>query len=373
MTDFPGTARDDAASFGYDCYAYVGTGMQVGWSLTNDWWRYDALGGTWDAIDPLPATPRQYCAAHTTTEGGFLFGGIDASGPLSELWFYSFATGEWSPRASLPAPGRYACSAFGAYNELFVVAGLLANASATNELWEYDIQGDQWIQRASLPGVGRHRCASASGTRVYLFGGADDQYVPINEAWEYDRDSDTWAQLASMPEARYSGAAISMGQALVYIGGVDDTGTIVPDGFQYISGTDLWVPWPHDLPGQRRSGILAKVLPCSGYPCYYYGLGYDGSDRHNDWYALCPGNGLDEFVQEPLVVTPNPASTTLFIAYPNSTLQQVIQLHDEAGRTVASIAGMPSSIDISSLAPGAYFISMHSTRAHSHTPFIKLP
>jgi N-acetylneuraminic acid mutarotase len=35
LPDFPGTARDDAAAFSIDNKIYVGTGMEVGWGLTN--------------------------------------------------------------------------------------------------------------------------------------------------------------------------------------------------------------------------------------------------------------------------------------------------------------------------------------------------
>lgn len=36
LPDFPGNARDDAASFSIGNKIYVGTGMEVGWGLTND-------------------------------------------------------------------------------------------------------------------------------------------------------------------------------------------------------------------------------------------------------------------------------------------------------------------------------------------------
>jgi N-acetylneuraminic acid mutarotase len=41
LPDFPGTARDDAAAFSIGNRIHVGTGMEVGWGLTNDWWCFD--------------------------------------------------------------------------------------------------------------------------------------------------------------------------------------------------------------------------------------------------------------------------------------------------------------------------------------------
>jgi N-acetylneuraminic acid mutarotase len=61
LPDFPGTARDDAATFTINDKIYVGTGMEVGWGLTTDWWCFDRATASWTAIAPLPAAPRQYC------------------------------------------------------------------------------------------------------------------------------------------------------------------------------------------------------------------------------------------------------------------------------------------------------------------------
>ncbi|MBK9174945.1 MAG: hypothetical protein IPM46_01145 [Flavobacteriales bacterium] len=86
-----------------------GTGMQVGWSLTNDFWRYDSFSQTWSPSTTLPASPRQYCTAQSLFSQGYLFGGLDASGPLSELWSFDSGSQSWIQRASLPGAGRYAC------------------------------------------------------------------------------------------------------------------------------------------------------------------------------------------------------------------------------------------------------------------------
>ncbi|MBS1938633.1 MAG: hypothetical protein JSS84_12580, partial [Bacteroidetes bacterium] len=75
LPDFPGTARDDAASFTIGSKIYVGTGMEVGWGLTNDWWCFDAATDTWSAIASMPASQRQYCAAFTVNDTGYVFGG----------------------------------------------------------------------------------------------------------------------------------------------------------------------------------------------------------------------------------------------------------------------------------------------------------
>ena len=375
LPDFPGTARDDAASFGYECYAYVGTGMEVGWSLTNDWWRFDVSNGSWGSIAALPASPRQYCASHTTTEGGYLFGGLDANGPQNELWFYSFTTGQWEPRAPLPAPGRYACSAFGNYNELYIVAGLFADGSATNELWEYDVLDDEWAQRSSVPGIGRHRSASCNaGQYNYLFGGADAFYNPLDESWRYDSDNDLWLELAPLPDARYSASALAFGQGIVNFCGVDGSGAVRSDGFQYIGQLDSWVPWQHDFVGPRRSGILLHALPCSGFPCYYFGIGYDGNARHNDWFSLCPATGIDELTGAFLAIIPNPASDNVQLGIDPSSTGSHVTIFDASGQLVTE-RSLPAngSLNIEALGAGSYVIRVQSVDRIRTARFIKLP
>src|SRR5262245_53893716 len=80
LPDFPGTERDDATSFTLNGKIYVGTGMEVGWGLTNDWWCFDTSTETWTPIAALPATPRQYCTGFTVADTGYVFGGIDGNG-----------------------------------------------------------------------------------------------------------------------------------------------------------------------------------------------------------------------------------------------------------------------------------------------------
>ncbi len=106
LPDFPGTARDDAASFVLHGTIYVGTGFEAGFNLTNDWWRFDPNTDTWTAVASMPTTPRQYCTAFTIADTGFVFGGIDAFGAMSELWAYYPDQDVWEQRASLPDEAR---------------------------------------------------------------------------------------------------------------------------------------------------------------------------------------------------------------------------------------------------------------------------
>src|SRR5687767_3486653 len=79
LPNFPGTPRDDAAIFSFGSQIYVGTGMDVSFNLTNDWYRYSVEWNGWSPAASLPATGRQYCSTFVIGNKGYLFGGLDAN------------------------------------------------------------------------------------------------------------------------------------------------------------------------------------------------------------------------------------------------------------------------------------------------------
>ncbi|MCB0811367.1 MAG: hypothetical protein KDB96_18965, partial [Flavobacteriales bacterium] len=187
LPDFPGTARDDAAAFAIGTDVFVGTGMEVGWGLTQDWYRFDGITWQWSSMAALPSSPRQYCSAFTLDNPddghGYLFGGLDANGPLNELWRYDPTTNSWAQMASLPGEPRYAAVAFhGGY----VVTGLLQDGNATNELWRYEPSTDTWQQLTSIPGTPRHRACADNLLGPSVIGGADTAYTALADCWTYD-------------------------------------------------------------------------------------------------------------------------------------------------------------------------------------------
>lgn len=379
LDDFPGTARDDAASFSHYCKVYVGTGMEVGWGLTNDWWRYDVIQDSWLQVASLPASPRQYCTAQVIDAVGFLFGGLDANGPLNELWGYDTANDTWSQRASLPADGRYAAVSFVTEGHFHICAGLLAGGVAVAELWRYDPSTDQWTQQANLPGMGRHRAAAISpyefsSVRPVVVGGADAAYNALADCWAYEASSDTWEQVSDLPEARYGMASTSWPSYMVFAGAVNAT-TFRANGYRYNSFTGSWTEIPEVLPSPRRGGVMGGSVGCSGYNMAYFGLGLDESfTRQKDWFRSGDVFSVPEHAQGRLIIQPNPAQDFItFTGSANDLLQ--VRILNGAGAVVRAASDWRANepLDIRMLAPGAY--AMHSSSdGHSRSArFIKLP
>ncbi len=378
LPDFPGTERDDAASFSHYCKVYVGTGIQVGWSLTNDWWRYDVVQGSWIPVASLPATPRQYCTAQSIDGVGYLFGGLDASAPLNELWAYDTSNDSWTARASLPAIGRYACASFVANGKLYIAGGLIAGGGALNELWEYDPIADTWDQRASIPGVPRHRATATTIWQVseengLVIGGADAAYVALDEVWRYVPSSDSWIAAAPLPEARFGASSSFDVETPVVMAGTTNNVDFHAGGYAYNPFFDEWALYPEVLPSGRRGGVMGFSHWCSGLYFMYYGTGLDQDlVRHNDWYSTGFAFGIHEGPLARITVSPNPTIERITINGQQAGEPYVVQ--DALGRTL--IYGVTSSImdlSIAQLAPGRYsFVVLHSI-GRSRAPFIKLP
>lgn len=377
LPDFPGTARDDGAGFTYQCYAYVGTGMQVGWSLTNDWWRFDMTDETWEQANALPAEPRQYCSAVVGGSTGYLFGGVTSAGPTNELWALDLFDGTWTQLPSLPGEGRFAAGAFGGPNTLYVVGGILPDGTATNELWKFE--NGTWTQKTSLPDVGRHRAtvfsaAVAGYSFGYVLGGADADYNALDQVWKYDIALDTWSTLNAMPEPRYASSAVRVANTCQLLGGVDASGAIRADGWCYIPATDTWQALLPAFIAPRKGAVLLQTVPCAGVPWYaYFGLGFDGTDRQRDWYRTSFMVGLKDEEKPVFAVHPNPASSTLAIELPTGWTNPSLELCDMNGRVLRSMIGRIGSIDISMLAPSAYVLRIREASTTLSTRFIKLP
>lgn len=377
LPDSPGTPRDDAASFSHYCKVYVGTGMEVGWSLTNDWWRWDVIQFSWQPVAALPATPRQYATAQAIDGIGLLFGGLDANGPLNELWAYDTEMDQWNARASLPNDGRYASSSFVANGKFYVVGGLIAGGTALSELWEYDPVGDAWTQRADLPGVPRHRSTATtswfgSEENGLLVGGADEAYLALDEVWRYAPSTDTWFAMAPFPEARFGTSSTTFIDAPVVMAGTTDNSTFHSDGFLYNSFSDTWEPFGELLPGGRRGGVMGFSHQCSGYYFAYYGAGLDQDlVRHKDWFSTGFVFGMEEGATAPPVVFPNPVSDRLTISVSAST-RSTYEITDALGRIVDHGPTAPS-IAVTDLAPGRYELLVRQGSSTVRAPFIKLP
>lgn len=366
LEPFPGSARDDAASFTIGNTVFVGTGRAVDFSLTNDWYAFDMVEGNWTAIAALPASGRQYCTAFTDGTHGYLFGGVDDSGPLNQLWRYAPLLDQWQTMAPLPSAGRYASVAF---DNGMVCTGLLDGGVATDGSWQYDPSADSWAARAAVPGPARHR-AAGSGTMVYVVGGSDEEGNALSDVHVYNEGSDTWTAIDDLPEPRYGADA-------VYNPLVDQfhlvAGASSASAFQAEAWTFNATTWESISPfagGPRRGGVIAIGTPNGpSLQQVYYGTGTDGTQRYNDWWMyLTISEGIEERPIHRSLAYPDPSTglVRFDLGEEQGTLRYTIT--DMAGRSVAEGShSSTATMDLTFLPAGRYTIVFLGGRTFTHS------
>lgn len=362
LPDFPGTARDDASAFTIGNTVFVGTGREVSFGLTNDWYAFDMLGQSWTPIATLPASGRQYCSAFSDVTYGYLFGGVDADGPLNELWRYDPLLDEWAEMSPLPAAGRFATVAF---NNGMVCTGLLNGDIATNECWQYNPNGDTWTLRASVPGPARHR-ASGSGAIPQVIGGADAAGNALSDSYRYDPTTAVWAPISILPAPRLGADAVyDLGMDMTYIvGGASSPTALHADAWTH-SGND-WDPIMPFAGGPRRGGVIGFGTPeTPSLRQVYYGTGVDAIQRYSDWWVYTDVvEGMSDWGHIRLNTYPNPSTGLIRIERPHQAMLQY-KVNDMVGRTVTSGMLLPEQeLDLSNLDPGDYTVRISDGANH---------
>lgn len=372
MPDFPGSPRDDAASFQLDAaFCYVGTGRDTAFQYMNDWYVFDMMGHTWSEAPALPASGRQYCSAFTLAQAStaFLFGGTGANGPLNELWRFDYFSQTWTQAASLPGPGRYACTVITTSDQAYVCGGLLAGGTPTNEVWRYDHFTNAWTQMAPFPGTPRHR---AAGMDLLVIGGADADYQAFSDVFEYNPTNDTWTQLPDLPQPRFGARAAEQ----VLIGGASSLTDFHADIFVQDWQNDTWSGSTQPFPGGPRRGAVASVRsPMADVCIVYFGTGLNGTMRYNDWWRMvCPFTSVSEVEGSSITVFPNPATDHVTLTLPANWHAAGFGIHDAVGRVISAGAIRSSeALNVRDLATGRYSLVVEHAGRSLRAPFIKLP
>jgi len=260
-------------------YIYSLGGFSSTAGLSDQFMRFDPQTNQW--IDIPSAPTLVYAGLAVFAEGKiFLFGGVDASAPISLVQIYTIATGTWSSGANMPAPRQQMGGGY--YNGKIYIAGGFETAvvdSASNQTWEYTPSSNSWATKATMPAALAGPGSGIIGGALYLAGGLDSAGTSLNTAYRYDIASDAWASIAALPNAvNYPGSAV-YGQRLWIFGGGDpflngETG--VENGTESLSFTQIYNPHTNSWssgPSQNlgrsfQNGAVVRnqIFSIGGYP-----------------------------------------------------------------------------------------------------------
>lgn len=351
LPDFPGTARDDAASFTIGNDTYVGTGMEVGWGLTNDWWKFDGTTFQWSQVASLPSSGRQYCTGLEMDGKGYLFGGVDSTGALNDFWEYDPLSDQWDQLPNMPSTGRYACAGCGYGSVAYIATGMMETGIPTNEFWKYNNQSQTWTQQDPIPGIPRHRTAYSCVNDFKIFGGADSLGNALSDAWQFPMNAigAGWVQSADLYSPRYGADA----EYWMIIGGASSDTLFHDDFWSY----DFFLgaqPLP-SFPGGPRRGGVTGVIQGLGV-AFLYGTGIDQNlVRQNDWWMILFPSNIDEVGELPIALHPNPATDRVRPELPENWPFAECVVRDVLGRVVhKQHVEQGSFIDLAGLPAGRY-------------------
>jgi N-acetylneuraminic acid mutarotase len=118
----------------------------------------------------------------------------------------------------------------------------------------YDPVKDTWARRAQLPEGRHHLMAAALDGRLYVFGGALQDWAPANNTWAYDPAVDTWTALTPMSESRRAGAAVTLGKVMYVVGGEGGSQALL----RYDPQADTWTALA--ATAEAREHVAAAAL-----------------------------------------------------------------------------------------------------------------
>jgi len=372
--NFAGTPRYSSVGFSIGNKGYIGLGNDVSLNEFNDFWEWDQGNNTWVQIAVFPGTAREAASGFSIGNKGYVVAGYGSGSGLKELWewdgdFSSPTYNTWTRKTDFPGQARVVAVAFSIGKKGYVGTG-----SYTQDFWEWDGDTasptyDTWTKKADFGGGIRGWAMGFSvGNKGYIGTGTDgSQYK--KDFWEWDGDIssptyDTWIQKQDVPGGvRSNAVGFSIGNKGYVAAGLDSSGSTMVKGFwQWDPLANSWIQKPN-FGGTARQAPVGFSIGNVGY----VGTGYDNGNTKDFWEYCdtCPLISIEAFNKTvTLFLYPNPANTTLFIEQSNTNNVSEVKLFDllGKGRIATELKGDGTSIDLSDLQNGVYFVSVKSSQ-----------
>ena len=332
---FPGTPRDDASYFKIGTKHFIGTGREVGFGCTRDFYFFDENSMSWGNAASLPiGKERQYSAACSWNGSGFLFGGVDCAGIYqNDFWKYDPISDSWNVLSNLPSAGRAGMVQFVMNDTLYIVGGK-NSTGILNEVWGYDFVSQTWSQKNNLPSDGIWRGIAFTFENNAFVGlgknNLNNQTGLNSEILKYDFNVDSWIVLPNLNWGTRSYVGHSQTDSLLFLfGGLSETNQILVST-ERIHLNDFSVDILADFPSVPRKGGISFIAQND----LYYATGVSTDTRFNETWILQSVASIDDYSISDIQIYPNPVKSELNIKS-NQIIKQ-IEIYDVFGRRCLS-------------------------------------
>jgi hypothetical protein len=284
-------------------------------------------GGSWTQRNPLtaPSVRASLAMAYDAARGvSVIFGGAAPGVYFDETWVWDGAS--WTHLNPATSPDkRYAHTmAYDSAREVVVLfGGNVAGAGhfGNAETWEWD--GTNWFKKtpAHAPPA-RFNAAmayDAARNRVVLFGGYNDNDIPIGDTWEWDGVDWIERSPTNSPTPR-PGSAMAFDAArgvTVLFGGYFGSSAVVSDETWEWNGTDWLLQHPSPVPPGRAHHAMAYDAG-RGVTVLFGGAIGAGSDNDTwewdgaNWFERQPSTAPSPRVVSGMAYDANRSTTVLF-------------------------------------------------------------
>jgi N-acetylneuraminic acid mutarotase len=142
--------------------------------------------------------------------------------------------------------------------------------SYQEDVYVYNPVENQWVTLTPMVAARAWTGAAASGGRIYLFGGINDNgisdHVDVFSPPNPLNPSGGWSEGNPMPEKRYGFGATSLAELIFIVGGQGEGGTGVPDWVFYPE-IDEWRSFPSPI----EAGVIGQGVTGAGTHLYIAG------------------------------------------------------------------------------------------------------
>lgn len=220
--DYLGGICYHATGFTLNNLAYVGTGRtsDIGNTLVQNFYKYDAVANSWIEIANFPGVGRRGAVSFVIGEFAYTGSGESNAGVVGSFYRFDPSNESWAPIAALPV-ARTSSVGFSIDNFGYVGTGDI-NPGSTNDFWQYNPSSDSWTQKASVGSQPRLEAMGfALNGRGYLgTGGEISNGTSLGDMWEYIPETDTWTQIEDFlgTSRRYFSATTLYGFAYTALG-----------------------------------------------------------------------------------------------------------------------------------------------------------
>lgn len=348
LQNYPSVGFDDGVAFTIGDRAYVGTGMNSGFSISGSFFAYNATINSWEDIADLPVgEERQYATAISHNGKGYVIGGINsANQELNDIWEYDPVSDLWTEKTSLPGIGRSGSSCFVLSDTIFLVGGKESQIGPLNHVYAYSISNDNWTQMNNMP-FSMWRGVGFTSQGMGFAGLGQDVQNAYNQLYRYIPSNDQWLQVngITMTDWRYTGY------------------TVIQDEL-YLCGGE--VDWSYSDTLLRVNLQTNQVTPLNSFPaCPRRGAStFTIQDRLYMVGGLCVSGRTNEFWVSDGVTELEEISSTIPVTIINDVLE--IQENDlvnfylfsSDGRVVLS--GKDHTYNVHFLNSGVYFYRLET-------------